>query len=112
MRARTYSAILLVLMLAGLLQFASQRRAISDLRERISRKAVLARGENKQAVRHASLVTNSSSPSPEVLRLRNEVTMLMKELNAATAPTLMSKKEAENDWALVHSGAKPSQLSG
>jgi hypothetical protein len=50
-------------------------------------------------------------PSAALLELRAEVTALRNELDSIVTGRI-SAEQASNDWALVHSGPKPSDLPG
>lgn len=57
--------------------------------------------------------SESNRPSSELLRLRSEVTLLRRDLESPTHTLQpISRNQWAEDWALVHSGPKPSEQPG
>jgi len=54
---------------------------------------------------------NSTAAESDLLRLRGEVSLLRRELDAQPVRAL-SRQQIEDDWALIHSGPKPSEHPG
>jgi hypothetical protein len=108
MRCRLFFAFLVVILGGGTWIFRQQRVALMETR------AVLAAHETNHVSSRRELADQEPSqppadePSADLLRLRAEVTTLQRELDAPM-PRQISKQQAADDWALVHSGPKPSQ---
>jgi hypothetical protein len=104
-------ALLVIILGAGTWIFRHQRVALTEA------SAVLAARENnhvssrRESVDQQPSQPSADQPSADLLRLRAEVTTLQRELDTPT-PRQISKQQAADDWALVHSGPKPSQQPG
>jgi hypothetical protein len=112
MKRSSFILIILVIVGAGIWALRRQRIALEEVRgaHRTRTKPAAA----ADAILAQSAGTVSERPSAELLRLRNEVTLLRQELEASVQPSWqpLSSSESAADWALVHSGPKPSENPG
>jgi hypothetical protein len=108
---RFFLLITLLVLAAFVAIWCRDRAALENTRRSLTNLAT----EGAQA-RNSRSGTNTlplrvSRPSAGLLQLRAEVTALRNELESPI-PAQISKEQAANDWALVHSAAKPSEHPG
>lgn len=100
-------AILLLLALGGF-TLLQQQRQVASLRAQLQRASTWQTSNSSNHVGPSPVPQpESATKESELLRLRGEVSLLRRDLEA-TAAGALSRRRAEDDWALVHSGAKPS----
>ena len=106
MSKRLFLILLLVVSLAEVLILLQQRNRINRLRQE---------SETRADQSHLRKLPENSSrpqkpPSLELLRLRNEVTMLRQEINEQPQRPPPTATGLTDEWAEVHSGTKASDL--
>jgi len=104
MRKRLFLILLFVVALAEVLILLQQRNRINRLRQR---------SETRADQSHPRKLPEKSSPpqkppSLELLRLRNEVTMLRQEVNKLPQRLPLTATGLADEWAEVHSETKAS----
>lgn len=112
MKRPTFLILVATIIFLGAWTFRRQQSLLAEARSNLNARAALAAPTQQSEDRP----TNAPSlpperPSPELLRLRNEVTLLHRDLEKPPPPLLSQERQAE-DWALVHSGVKPSEQPG
>jgi hypothetical protein len=109
MNSRLFALLVLSLALAALVILHHQRTELKTARSTLRiRDAGLSPQVGEPLL--ADDASGSGRPSAELLRLRNEVTLLHHEEKAARAQ--LSREQMAADWAFVHSGPKPSEQPG
>ena len=100
---------LVLLLVVGGFTLLQQQRQVASLRAQLVQMTSPRQTSNfpTQVQARPVLEPDRSSAESGLLRLRGEVSLLQRDLDAAAAGAL-SRRRAEDDWALVHSGAKPS----
>ena len=115
MSQRTFSIIVVLLLASGSWILYRQRAAIAEVKHAAQTKADIPTLDQTSPSRQR-IEKNTTSPSSELLKLRGEVTVLRRELNELQTNSLSEHKvnpdTLRDEWALVHSGPKPSELPG
>lgn len=107
--SRVFALLVLSLGLAALVILRHQRTELATARSRLRARDASLTGPTGES-RPADDASGGGRPSPELLRLRGEVTLLHREEKAAWGQ--LSREQMAADWALVHSGLKPSEQPG
>jgi hypothetical protein len=108
MSKNRYLFLLLVLTVTGVLLLWRQHVQIVHAKEALALRQIAAHSAQGTS-RHRDL---QPSPSSELLKLRNEVTMLNAELKAVIARPIHNAVQAEEEWDEVHSGQALSEKPG
>ena len=110
MKRRFFLLLATTMVLAGVWSLQRQRTMIAEARTALgARGAVAATTLDKPQRKGAP--QREERPASELLRLRNEVTLLRRDLESPEPRPALQKESAE-DWASVHSGPKPSSQPG
>jgi hypothetical protein len=85
-----------------------QRAVIADLRRSLAGSHAVPASENHDN----QMIAPAPRPSPELLKLRAEITTLRRELKEAAPERRISRSSQTQEWAQIHSGPKPSEQPG
>jgi hypothetical protein len=105
MKLTRFFLIVTLLIGVGLGTLLRQRTMLEKARSISSNRSVAAPDPGPRLA--VETAPRETTPSSELLRLRGEVARLHRELDAHAGPVL-SPQQMADDWALVHSGPKPS----
>ncbi len=114
MRTCFFVLVLILLLVAGGFTLLHQQRQLASLRAEWTKMNSVPQVSNTSTGAQSKPPpepTNPARAASELLRLRGEVSVLRRDLDARTSG-VVSRRQAEDDWALVHSGAKPSDYPG
>lgn len=99
--------VLVLLLAAGVFAMFLQQRQVASLRAQLVERSWQVSTSPAQLQPKPVLKPGRATEESQLLRLRGEVSLLQRDLNSVSAGELPRRK-AEDDWAMVYSGVKPS----